>query len=98
MLLRHTARSLEALLIYLLELKLRLFYNSLVPFWPSDFVVHSVMPATLLVSPYLALKFWISSPGGDLTLQTSSENVKFPTHNSYLSSTRFAKKNCLFFS
>jgi hypothetical protein len=50
------------------------------------------MSATLLVSPYLALKFWISSPGDGLTPQSSSENVKFPTHNSYLSSTKFAKK------
>jgi hypothetical protein len=50
------------------------------------------MSATLLVSPYLALKFWISSPGGGLTLQNFSKNIKYPSHHSYLSSTRFAKK------
>jgi len=93
MLLLHIARSLEALYNSWLRPEEILGYNLLVPFWPSDlFLSFCDKSPTLPVSPYLALKLWISSPGGGLTLESVSENVKIPTHNYYLSSTRFATK------
>lgn len=98
MLLRHITWCLEARYNSWIGLEEILGYNSLVPFWPSDICFSFCdKSATLPVSPYLALKLWISSPGGGLTLQNFLENVKFPTHNSYISSTRFATKNYLFF-
>ena len=90
-LLLHIARSLEALYNSWLGLEEILGYNSLVPFWPSNpCLSFRDKSTTLPVSPYLALKLLITSPGGDLTLQNFSENVKFPTYNSYLPSTRLA--------
>jgi hypothetical protein len=83
MLLRDIARPFEVLFNYLLGLKKSLRYNSLFTFWPSDlWLSFRNKSAKLPVSPYLALKLWIVSPGDGFALWNFSENVNFPTQNS----------------